>query len=93
MQFNKEADGSFTELTQKNVDTGMGLERVLTIFNGKKNVYDTELFIPVMEKLKEILNEEEKVLTERDRRIICEHTRTIKFILGDPMKISLSNTE
>lgn len=93
MQFNKEADGSFTELTQKNVDTGMGLERVLTIFNGKTNVYDTELFIPVMEKLKEILNGEEKVLTERDRRIICEHTRTITFILGDPMKISPSNTE
>ena len=93
MQFNKEADGSFTELTQKNVDTGMGLERVLTIFNGKTNVYDTELFIPVMEKLKEILNGEGKVLTERDRRIICEHTRTITFILGDPMKISPSNTE
>lgn len=93
MQFNKEADGSFTELTQKNVDTGMGLERVLTIFNGKTNVYDTELFIPVMEKLKEILSVEGKVLTERDRRIICEHTRTITFILGDPMKISPSNTE
>lgn len=93
MQFNKEADGSFTELTQKNVDTGMGLERVLTIFNGKTNVYDTELFIPVMEKLNEILNGEGKVLTERDRRIICEHTRTITFILGDPMKISPSNTE
>ena len=93
MQFNKEADGSFTELKQKNVDTGMGLERVLTIFNGKTNVYDTELFTPVMEKLKKILEGEGKVLTERDRRIICEHTRTITFILGDPMKISPSNTE
>ena len=93
MQFNKEADGIFTELKQKNVDTGMGLERVLTIFNGKTNVYDTELFIPIMEKLKEILDGEGKVLTERDRRIICEHTRTITFILGDPMKISPSNTE
>lgn len=93
MQFNKEADGCFTELTQKNVDTGMGLERVLTILNGKTNVYDTELFIPVMEKLKEILSGEGKVLTERDSRIICEHTRTITFILGDPMKISPSNTE
>lgn len=93
MQFNKEADGSFTELKQKNVDTGMGLERVLTIFNGKTNVYDTELFMPVMEKLKKILEGERKALTERDRRIICEHTRTITFILGDPMKISPSNTE
>ena len=93
MQFNKEADGSFTELAQKNVDTGMGLERVLTIFNGKTNVYDTELFLPVMMKLNEILSEEEKELTEREKRIICEHMRTTTFILGDPMKISPSNTE
>ena len=93
MQFNKEADGSFTELAQKNVDTGMGLERMLTIFNGKTNVYDTELFIPLMEKLKVILESEGKILTKKDRRIICEHTRTITFILGDPMKISPSNTE
>jgi len=93
MQYNKEADGSFTELKQKNVDTGMGLERVLTIFNGKTNVYDTELFVPIMKKVDEILKKEEKILAERDRRIICEHTRTITFILGDPMKISPSNTE
>lgn len=93
MQFNKEADGSFTELAQKNVDTGMGLERVLTIFNGKTNVYDTELFIPVMTKLDDILLKEEKTLSEREKRIICEHMRTITFILGDPMKISPSNTE
>ena len=93
MQFNKEADGSFTVLKQKNVDTGMGLERVLTIFNGKTNVYDTELFIPIMQTLEEIVEKEEKDIPERDKRIICEHTRTITFILGDPMKISPSNTE
>jgi len=93
MQFNKQADGSFTELAQKNVDTGMGLERVLTIFNGKTNVYDTELFIPVMTKLEEILNREGKRLSTREKRIICEHMRTTTFILGDPMKISPSNTE
>lgn len=93
MQFNKQADGSFTELAQKNVDTGMGLERVLTIFNGKTNVYDTELFIPVMTKLEEILEREGKTLSTREKRIICEHMRTTTFILGDPMKISPSNTE
>lgn len=93
MQFNKQADGSFTELAQKNVDTGMGLERVLTIFNGKTNVYDTELFIPVMTKLEEILEREGKSLSIREKRIICEHMRTTTFILGDPMKISPSNTE
>lgn len=93
MQFNKEADGTFTELKQKNVDTGMGLERVLTILNGKTNMYDTELFIPVMQMLEDILEKEGKSIPERDKRIICEHTRTITFILGDPMKISPSNTE
>lgn len=93
MQFKKETDGSFSELAQKNVDTGMGLERVLTIFNGKTNVYETELFLPTMEKLNEILAKEGKELQEREKRIICEHMRTATFILGDPMKISPSNTE
>ena len=93
MQFKKEADGSFSELKQKNVDTGMGLERVLTIFNGKTNVYDTELFIPTMTQLEEILVKEGKTISVRDKRIICEHTRTTTFILGDPMKICPSNTE
>jgi len=93
MQFKKEADGSFTELRQKNVDTGMGLERVLTIFNGKTNVYETELFTPIMTKLEEILETEGKNMTEREKRIVCEHIRATTFILGDPMKICPSNTE
>ncbi len=58
MQFNKEADGTFTELKQKNVDTGMGLERVLTILKGKTNVYDTGLFLPIMQMLEEILEKD-----------------------------------
>ncbi len=93
MQFNKQADGTFTELKQKNVDTGMGLERVLTILNGKTNVYDTELFLPIMQRLEDILEKEGKAVPGRDKRIICEHTRAITFILGDPMRISPSNTE
>lgn len=93
MEFKREADGTITELKQKNVDTGMGLERVLTILNGKTNVYDTELFLPIMQTLEEILEKEGKAIPEREKRIICEHTRAITFILGDPMKISPSNTE
>lgn len=93
MQFNKEADGSLSELRQKNIDTGMGLERVLTIFNGKTNVYDTELFAPVMEKLEEILGDSGKSMPERDKRIICEHIRATTFILGDTKRITPSNTE
>ena len=93
MQFKKEADGSFTELQQKNVDTGMGLERVLTIFNGKTNVYETELFVPIMTKFDEILEMEGKAMSQREKRIVCEHIRATTFILGDPMKICPSNTE
>lgn len=93
MHYNKEADGSFTELQQKNVDTGMGLERVLTIFNGKTNVYDTELFFPVMTRLNNIIGELDAKMSTRDKRIICEHIRAVSFILGDPQKICPSNTE
>lgn len=93
MQFNQGADGGFTELVQKNIDTGMGFERILTIFNGKNSVYETELFVPVMSKLEEILSNHGKDMPERDKRIICEHIRAITFILGDPKKITPSNTE
>jgi alanyl-tRNA synthetase len=93
MEYYKSSDGTFEPLKNKNVDTGMGMERVLTIMNGKDNVYDTELFIPVMYKLRslsDILYTDE---TKRDFRIICEHSRAIAFILGDPKRITPSNTE
>ena len=69
----------------------MGLERVLTIFNGKTNVYETELFLPLMERLAELGAGKELPL--RDRRIIAEHVRAVTFILGDPRRIVPSNTE
>ena len=100
--YNKMEDGSFADLKQKCVDTGMGLERVLTIFNGKTNVYDTELFRPVMAELEKFLEaagersaekQENGQMSLRDRRIVCEHIRAACFILGDPKKIVPSNTE
>ncbi len=91
MQYNKQPDGSYTELTQKNVDTGMGLERILTIFNGYTNVYETELFVPVMTRLDEIIKDRKMPL--REKRIICEHIRAICFVLGDDKHIVPSNTE
>lgn len=93
MLFHREADGSFSELKQKNVDTGMGLERILMTLNQKTNVYETELFLPVMTKLDEIIKQHGGTLPERDKRIICEHIRAASFLLGDPKRISPSNTE
>ncbi len=93
MEYNKNSDGSYEPLQNKNVDTGMGMERVLTILNGKDNVYDTELFIPVMNKLKSLADIPYSEETKRNFRIICEHSRSIAFILGDPKRITPSNTE
>jgi alanyl-tRNA synthetase len=93
MQYNKKADGTFEELQQKNVDTGMGLERVLTVLNGCRHVYETELFIPVILKLEELLRQEKGEMSDRNLKVVCEHIRTVTFILGDSRKIKPSNTE
>jgi alanyl-tRNA synthetase len=93
MEYNKASDGSYKPLLNKNVDTGMGMERVLTIMNGKDNVYDTELFTPVMNELKSLTDILYSDEVKRDFRIICEHTRAITFILGDSKRITPSNTE
>ena len=69
------------------------MERVLTIINGKDNVYDTELFLPIMNKLKSLMNVPYPEEDERDLRIICEHIRAMTFILGDTKRITPSNTE
>ena len=52
MQYNKKPDGTFEPLKQKNVDTGLGLERLVAILHGKPSHYETELFAPAMEKIK-----------------------------------------
>lgn len=93
MEYNKNIDASIEPLQNKNVDTGMGMERVLTIMNCKDNVYDTELFIPVMNQLKSLADIPYSDETKRDFRIICEHSRAISFILGDPKHIAPSNSE
>ena len=54
MQYNKTADGGFEPLKQKNVDTGMGLERIAMVMQGVNSVYETDLFAPIMEKISAI---------------------------------------
>jgi alanyl-tRNA synthetase len=86
MQYNKTADGAYEPLQQSNVDTGMGVERTICMMNGYATVYETELFAPLMAKIKALStsrpeNEEAAVRAER---IIADHMRTSVFILGDP---------
>lgn len=82
MQYFKDKDGKFTPLGQKNVDTGMGLERALRIMNGKDTVYDTELFQPIIRTIEEISGKkyEDDIISFR---IIADHLRAATFMLGD----------
>jgi len=82
MQYFKDKDGKFTPLNQKNVDTGMGLERALRIVNGKETVYDTELFQPIIRKIEEISGKRYSD-DVKSFRIIADHLRAATFMLGD----------
>ena len=84
MQYNKTADGKFEPLAQRNVDTGMGLERVTAILQGKTSCYETEIFAPIFAKLDEIrgITTAPEVHTSSER-IIADHLRAATFILAD----------
>lgn len=79
MEYYKSADGKYTKLQQKNVDTGLGLERMTMLLQGKKTPYDTELFAPIMEKLEEL----QKVDDIQSRRVIAEHLRSSMMVICD----------
>ena len=93
MQYNKQEDGTFIPLSQKNVDTGMGIERTVAMLSGKKSVYETDIFKPIISKIEQLSgttygSDEE---TSRAIRIISDHIRTATFIIGDERGISPSN--
>lgn len=91
MQYYKNEDGTIKELSQVNVDTGMGFERILGVINDIDSVYDTELFYNIKNKLEELSNKkyEDNLVSFR---IIMDHLRASVFILGDNKAIIPSNT-
>jgi alanyl-tRNA synthetase len=95
MRFNKQADGSFVELSQKNVDTGMGLERALCVLNGKSSVYETDIFEEAIQTISALTgkNYEEGGEVTKAFRVLFDHTRTATFMLGDEKGIVPSNTD
>jgi len=82
MEFNKTAEGKYEKLSKPNVDTGMGLERTLAVMNGKELVFDTELFLPIFEKISEISGKKYKE-NEKSFRIIADHIKAGIFMMGD----------
>ena len=79
MEYYKSKDGKYSKLKQQNVDTGMGLERITFLLQGKSTPFDTELFAPVMEELENL----QKVDDIKSRRIIAEHLRASIMIISD----------
>ncbi|MCS7201566.1 MAG: alanine--tRNA ligase [Dictyoglomus sp.] len=79
MTYYMDEEGKLTPLPQKNIDTGMGLERITTIVEEAVNVFDTDLFQPLIQEIRKLINQEDRVI----ERIISDHIRGITFLMGD----------
>ncbi len=83
MEYNKTADGSFVPLAKKNVDTGMGLERVTAVLQGKATCYETEIFTPLFAAINQVRGVEGVDTNDASLRIVADHLRAAVFILAD----------
>ena len=95
MQYEKQADGTFVPLKQKNVDTGMGLERTFCVLMGANTVYETEIFASIIGKIEELSGKKygESDEVTKAIRIISDHMRTATFIIGDDRGVTPSNVD
>ena len=93
MGYRKEADGTYHEMERKCIDTGMGIERTVAVLNGKKSVYETEIFSGLLKGIEALCGKKygENEADDVSMRIIADHTRTSVFILGDQKGIAPSN--
>jgi len=81
MQYVKDKDGNYNLADQKNVDTGMGLERTVAVLNGKENVYETDLFLPIIEKIEELSGKKYED-DKKSFRIITDHIKASTFLIA-----------
>ena len=93
MGYKKNADGTYEEMTRKCVDTGMGIERTIAVLQGKKSVYETEVFQPIISEIEHLAKKQYGTHEEDDIsiRILADHLRTSVFILGDQRGVAPSN--
>ncbi|MDP2632492.1 MAG: alanine--tRNA ligase [Candidatus Curtissbacteria bacterium] len=79
MQFEKLSNGTYKPLKQKNVDTGMGLERILTVLNNVPSSYETDVFLPLLKKIEDLSN----AFNTKSARIVADHIRSAVFLISD----------
>jgi alanyl-tRNA synthetase len=85
MQYDSKADGTLTPLPKPSVDTGAGLERIASILQGKDNNYDTDAFMPIMQRIQSLLGQDEahRLANLARYRAIADHSRSCTFLIGD----------
>jgi alanyl-tRNA synthetase len=84
-ELDQDAEGNRTPLKQKNIDTGMGLERTAALMQGKRNVYETDLFTPMMDRIADLTGRRygETDTVTKAMRVVAEHGRAITFLIAD----------
>jgi alanyl-tRNA synthetase len=83
MEFNRLPDGKLEKLKQRNIDTGMGVERTVAMLQGKEDIYQTELFSGLINQIEEIAREKYGEENQRAMRIIADHLRAATFAIAD----------
>ena len=85
MQFNRSEDGTLTPLPKPSIDTGMGLERVAAVLQGKLNNYDSDLFTPIIATLEQLSQKSYRINQQDDTamRVIADHARATTFLVAD----------
>ncbi|TET37634.1 MAG: alanine--tRNA ligase, partial [Dehalococcoidia bacterium] len=84
-QYDQQSDGRRIPLPKPNIDTGMGLERMAAVMQGKVSVYETDLFVPIMKRVSELAGQRygQDETIDRALRVVAEHGRAITFLIGD----------
>ncbi len=98
MQYNKNAEGAYVESSQKNIDTGMGVERTVAVLNGFDNVYECDTLKPIFEKVKSLSQKfkgagKPDTASIKSARIITDHLRAAVMILGDDKGVASGNVD
>ncbi|XP_063061887.1 alanine--tRNA ligase, mitochondrial [Engraulis encrasicolus] len=102
MQYNREADGSLRPLPQLSVDTGMGLERLVTVLQGQRSNYDTDLFTPLLHAIHQCsgvaayggrVGEEDHGRVDTAYRVVADHIRTLSICIADGVYPGMTGAE
>ncbi len=87
-QYEQSRDGSLTPLTKTGIDTGMGLERTAAVSQGVRSVYETDLYVPIFEKVQEYTDARfgQSEATDRALYILADHSRGMAFLIADGVR-------